>query len=81
MMQELVLKFLLHLEGRRDNSVRCRNLRLKGLWAVMEFAGRRDVSALHAIKQVVAVSMKRFDWPLLGQRTATWRNDWRSPLS
>ena len=46
---ELILKFLAHLERERHNSVRSRNLRLTALRAFLKFAGRRDVTALHAV--------------------------------
>ena len=63
---ELVLKFLAHLERERHNSVRSRNLRLTALRAFLKFAGRRDVTALHAVERVMAVPMKRFERPMLG---------------
>lgn len=66
---DLVLKFLAHLERERQNSVRSRNLRLTALRAFLKFAGRRDVSALHAVEQVMALPMKRFERPLLGHLT------------
>jgi site-specific recombinase XerD len=66
---ELILKFLAHLERDRNNSVRSRNLRLTALRAFLKFAGRRDVTALHAIERAMAVPMKRFERPLLGYLT------------
>ena len=66
---ELVLKFLAHLERERHNSVRSRNLRLTALRSFLKFAGRRDVTALHAVERVMAVPMKRFERPLLGHLT------------
>ena len=48
---ELILKFLAHLEHERHNSVRSRNLRLTALRAFLKFAGRRDVTALHAVER------------------------------
>ena len=66
---ELILKFLTHLERDRHNSVRSRNLRLTALRAFLKFAGRRDVTALHAIERAMAVPMKRFERPLLGHLT------------
>lgn len=66
---ELILKFLAHLEHERHNSVRSRNLRLTGLRAFLKFAGRRDVTALHAVERAMAVPMKRFERPLLGHLT------------
>jgi site-specific recombinase XerD len=66
---ELILKFLAHLERERHNSVRSRNLRLTALRAFLKFAGRRDVTALHAVERAMAVPMKRFERPLLGHLT------------
>ncbi len=66
---KLVLKFLAHLERDRHNSVRSRNLRLTALRTFLKFAGRRDVTALHAVERVMAVPMKRFERPLLGHLT------------
>ena len=66
---ELILKFLAHLERERHNSVRSRNLRLTALRAFLKFAGRRDVTALHAVERAMAVPMKRFERPMLGHLT------------
>ena len=66
---ELVLKFQAHLERERHNSVRSRNLRLTALRSFLKFAGRRDVTALHAVEPVMAVPMQRFERPLLGHLT------------
>ena len=63
---ELILKFLDHLEHERHNSVRSRNLRLTALRAFLKFAGRRDLSSLHAVERALAVPMKRFERPMLG---------------
>jgi site-specific recombinase XerD len=57
---EPILKFLAHLERERHNSVRSRNLRLTTLRSFLKFAGRRHVTALHAVERVVAVPMKRW---------------------
>ncbi len=66
---ELILKFLAHLERERHNSVRSRNLRLTAVRAFLKFAGRRDVTALHAVERAMAVPMKRFERPILGHLT------------
>lgn len=66
---ELILKFLANLERERRNSVRSRNLRLTALRAFLKFAGRRDVTALHAVERALAVPMKRFERRLLGHLT------------
>lgn len=62
----LILAFLDHLERERGNAVRSRNARLAALRAFLKFAGRRDVSALHAVEQALGVPMKRFERPMLG---------------
>ena len=56
----LILAFLDHLERERGNTVRSRNARLAALRAFLKFAGRRDVSALHAVEKSLGVPMKRF---------------------
>ena len=66
---DLILAFLAHLERERHNSVRSRNLRLTALRALLRFAGRRDVTALHTVERVMAVPMKRFERPMLGYLT------------
>ena len=66
---ELILKFLDHLEHDRHNAVRSRNLRLTALRAFLKFAGRRDLSSLHAVERALAVPMKRFERPMLGYLT------------
>lgn len=63
---DLILAFLDHLEQRRHNAVRSRNLRLTALRAFLKFAGRRDVTALHDVERALAVPMKRFEQPMLG---------------
>jgi site-specific recombinase XerD len=62
----LILAFLDHLERERGNAVRSRNARLAALRAFLKFAGRHDVSALHAVEKALAVPMKRFERPMLG---------------
>jgi site-specific recombinase XerD len=62
----LILAFLDHLEHERGNTVRSRNARLAALRAFLKFAGRRDVSALHAVEKALGVPMKRFERPMLG---------------
>jgi site-specific recombinase XerD len=63
---ELILSFLDHLEHVRHNAVRSRNLRLTALRSFLKYAGRRDVSSLHAVERALAVPMKRFERPMLG---------------
>jgi len=62
----LILSFLDHLEQERGNAVRTRNARLAALRAFLKFAGRRDVTALHAVERALGVPMKRFERPMLG---------------
>lgn len=45
--------------------MRSRNLRLTALRSFLKFAGRRDVTALHAVERVMAVPLNRFERPLL----------------
>ena len=52
---DLILAFLDHLEQERHNAVRSRNLRLTALRAFLKFAGRRDLSSLHAVERALAV--------------------------
>ena len=66
---DLILAFLDHLEQERHNAVRSRNLRLTALRAFLKFAGRRDLSSLHAVERALAVPMKRFERPMLGYLT------------
>ncbi|MBK5969772.1 MULTISPECIES: tyrosine-type recombinase/integrase [Thiorhodovibrio] len=63
---DLILAFLDHLEQKRSNSVRSRNLRLTALRAFLKFAGRRDVASLLTVERALGVPMKRFDRPMLG---------------
>lgn len=63
---DLILAFLDHLEHRRNNAVRSRNLRLTALRAFLKFAGRRDVTSLHVVERALAVPMKRFERRMLG---------------
>jgi site-specific recombinase XerD len=66
---DLILAFLDHLEHERHNAVRSRNLRLSALRTFLKFAGRRDVSSLHAVERALAVPMKRCERPMLGYLT------------
>jgi len=61
-----VLAFLDHLEQRRGNCVRTRNVRLAALRAFLKFAAARDPACLPAVQRVLAIPMKRFPRPLLG---------------
>lgn len=68
---DLILAFLNHLEHKRNNAVRSRNLRLTALRAFLKFASRRDVTSLHDVERALAVPMKRFERPMLGFLTRT----------
>jgi integrase/recombinase XerD len=61
-----VLAFLDHLEQRRGNCVRTRNVRLAALRSFLKFAAARDPVCLPAVQRVLAIPMKRFGRPLLG---------------
>jgi len=62
---DLILAFLDYLEKERHNSVTSRNLRLAGLRAFLNFAGRRDVSYLQDVEQALSVPMKKSEAPML----------------
>ena len=61
-----ILKFLDHLETKRKNSVRTRNLRLTALHAFMGFVAQTLPEALALAARVLAIPVKRFDRRLLG---------------
>lgn len=58
--------FLDHLESKRNNSVRSRNVRLAAVRSFLKFAARRDPAHLAVIEPALAVPMKRFDRPMVG---------------
>ena len=62
---DLILAFLDYLEEERHNTVTSRNLRLAGLRAFLNFAGRRDISYLQDIEQALGVPMKKSEAPML----------------
>jgi site-specific recombinase XerD len=64
--QSLITSFLSHLETKRSNSVRSRNVRLAAIRSFLKFASRRDVANLHLFERALAVPMKRFERPMLG---------------
>lgn len=66
---DLILTFLDHLEDKRHNAVRSRNLRLTALRTFLKFAARRDVLSLHVVERALSVPMKRFERPMLGYLT------------
>jgi site-specific recombinase XerD len=60
-----VLAFLDHLEQRRGNCVRTRNVRLAALRSFLKYAALRDPTCLPAVQRVLAIPVKRFQRPLL----------------
>ncbi len=62
----LILAFLDHLEEKRGNSPRTRNLRLTAIRSFMRYASIRDPASLPIAQRVLAIPTKRFDRPVLG---------------
>jgi len=60
-----VLAFLDHLEERRGNCPRTRNLRLTAIRSFMRYACVREPSCLPIAQRVLAIPTKRFDRPAL----------------
>ena len=60
-----VLAFLDHLEERRGNSPRTRNLRLTAIRSFWRYAAVRDPTSLPMAQRVLAIPTKRFDRPAL----------------
>jgi len=61
-----LVDFLDHLEVKRHNSVRSRNVRLAAVRAFLKFAARRDPANLGVIENALAVPMKRFERKMVG---------------
>ncbi len=61
----VILKFLDYLEKERGNCIRSRNVRLAAIRSFMNYLSFKMPDRLSAIKQVLAISMKRFDKPIL----------------
>lgn len=61
----LVLAFLGHLEAKRGNCPRTRNLRLTAIRSFMRYASVREPAALPVAQRVLAIPSKRFDRPAL----------------
>jgi len=61
-----ILAFLDHLEQKRGNSVRTRNLRLAAIRSFLHYAALCDPTSLPTIQRVLAIPTKRFDRPMLG---------------
>ena len=62
---DFVLKFLDHLEQRRGNSERTRNLRLAAIRSFMRYVSYRLPGSLSTIQEVLAIPLKRFNQPSL----------------
>lgn len=61
-----ILQFLNHLEEERHNCIRSRNARFAAIRSFMEYVALQEPSALAITQSVLAISMKRFDKPLVG---------------
>lgn len=61
----LVLAFLDHLEAKRGNCPRTRNLRLTAIRSFMRYTSVREPAALPVAQRVLAIPSKRFDRPAL----------------
>lgn len=62
----VILAFLNYLENERHNKARSRNARFAAIRSFLHFAALREPEALPVIRCVLAITMKRFDKPLLG---------------
>jgi site-specific recombinase XerD len=64
-----ILAFLDHLEHRRGNAVRSRNIRLSALRTFFRFVALRDPESLTIVTRVLAIPRKREDKKLIGYLT------------
>ena len=62
----LIRAFLNYLEKERHNTIRSRNARFAAIRSFLHFAALNEPAALPVVQRVLAISMKRFDKPLLG---------------
>jgi site-specific recombinase XerD len=60
-----ILDFLNHLENKRHNTARSRNLRLAAVRAFFRYAASRNPEALAIAEQVLAIPAKRVEKPML----------------
>ncbi len=67
---QAILKFLSHLEQRRGNTVRTRNVRLAAIHTFMRYVAHQEPTALDLSRRILALPAKRFDRPLLGYLSA-----------
>jgi integrase/recombinase XerD len=62
----LILGFLNHLEHTRHNSIRTRNARFAAIRSFLHYTGSQHPTALALAQPVLAISMTRFERPLVG---------------
>lgn len=63
---DLILKFLDHLETKRHNTIRSRNIRLAAIRSFLHYVSYQEPEALPSIQKALAIPMKRYDRPLVG---------------
>lgn len=61
-----ILEFLNHLESERHNSIRSRNARFAAIRSFMSYVALQEPATLAITQAVLAISMKRFEQPLVG---------------
>ena len=62
----LVVDFLDHVESKRGNTARTRNLRLTAIRSFMRFASQREPATLSIAQRVLSIPPKRLDRVLVG---------------
>jgi len=62
----LIVRFLDYLETGRKNSVRSRNIRLAAIRSFLKYVAFQEPETLPTIQQVLAIPLKRYDYPLIG---------------
>lgn len=61
----LILSFLDHIEKERGNCIRSRNVRLAAIRSFMNYVSLKMPQVLSITRQILSISMKRFDKPIL----------------
>lgn len=61
-----ILDFLNYLENERHNSIRSRNARFAAIRSFMGYVALQEPATLAITQSVLAISMKRFEQPLVG---------------
>lgn len=61
----VITAFLEHLEKKRQNSIRTRNVRFSAIRSFLKFAAARDPISLPIIQRVLAIPLKRFSNPAI----------------